>query len=159
MAYFDSSSLYSFIQGGPKKFIPGLTTFGILATTLQFVGNELRVARVHMLAGRGIGVSDVEVDDSRATSKGFVQPPAASNISESAHAETRSKTQNAEEVSVTTSSWLNRAGSYLSSFSPVRKITDQEYEEQLRDRRRQVLERLKEVEGDIASEEVARKKV
>lgn len=55
------------------------------------------------------------------------------------------------------SSWLNHVGSYLSSISPVREISDEDYREQLKQRKQQVIERLNEVEKDIIEEERQKK--
>ena len=154
--------LPSSILGGPKKFIPGLTTFGILATTLQFVGNELRVARVYMLEGRGKkNIKDVEIDSDSTTKSTLPPKPDLKDPSTSVPVDYPSPSEQATIASLSdsTSSWYNRVGSYVSSFSPVRKVGDQEYEDQLNARRQQVLERLREVEGAIANEEAAQKQV
>lgn len=140
--------------GGPQKFVSGSTTFGILCTSLQLLGNELRVLRVHWLAGRDLHKPPEVSIDSQAPS------PSLRN---------KNKTESKPLLPVdspqqplpspigsprteASSSWLQRAGSYLSSLSPVRQISDEDYYEQLKARRRQVVERLSEVESVIASE-------
>ncbi|UZJ56499.1 hypothetical protein CBS101457_005819 [Exobasidium rhododendri] len=91
-------------------------------------------------------------------------PSISNEVDSKANVVTRSRPadsapQEAQAQQKPTSSWLNQAGSYLSAFSPVKKISDQDYEEQLSERRRQVLDRLREVDEAIVSEAAAQKKV
>jgi hypothetical protein len=123
---------------------------------MQLIGNELRVLRVHMLAGRGAGnnssSSEVSVDspvtslrkpDLQSPSRPVDSPPQPQPLPDSTDTSTTERT----------TSWLQKAGSYLSAFSPVKKISDEDYYEQLKARRRQVVEKLEEVDDTIASDE------
>lgn len=114
-----------------------------------------------MLAGRGEKVDDVASSEPRQQSS--LQPVTAATNSTTSTPSTISSTRPSEQTetieSSPTTSWLNRVGSYISSFSPVKRISDEEYQDQLKDRRREVLERLREVEGQMVAEEAAQKKV
>jgi hypothetical protein len=140
-----------------------MTTFGILTTSLQFVGNEIRVLRVNLLA-RDAAKELGDVADSEASSK--ILSPAStkpetqvSNASSPILSNADAKNTISSPDTEATQSWLSRVGSLFSSLSPVTKISDEEYESQLNARRQQILDRLRQVNNDIANEESAQKLV
>lgn len=131
--------------------LAGATTFGILCTSLQLVGNELRVLRVRYL-------SSLESKDETTTDSPSASLRKPDSRIESSPVPIDSPPQLPPSVTSTSkeepSSWLQRTGSYISSFSPVRKLTDEEYQEQLLDRRRKVIEELSKVEQSIPQEQI-----
>jgi hypothetical protein len=138
--------------GGPQKFVSGSTTFGILSTSLQLLGNELRVLRVQYLAGRdSAGKSpDVSVDSPAPSLRNKTEK--LPQLPVDSPPQPLPTTPKASSQTEQPSSWLQKAGSYLSALSPVRQISDEDYYEQLKARRRQVVEKLSEVDSIIGSE-------
>lgn len=135
--------------GGPQKLLPGLTTFAVLCTSMQLLGNELRVLRVHMLTER---------DEAPDAVGSATQTLPSLREAHAASLPVDAPPQPVESAASTDSDWLGWIGSYLVSLSPVRKVSDGEYQEQLQTRRRHVLEKLREVENGIAREEAAAQK-
>ena len=136
--------------GGPQKLLPGLTTFAVLCSSMQLLGNELRVLRVHMLTER---------DEAPDAVGSATQTLPSLREAHAASLPVDAPPQPVEVAPSTDSDWLGWLGSYLVSLSPVRKVSDAEYQEQLQTRRRHVLEKLREVENGIAREEAAQKQV
>ena len=162
--------------GGPQKLLSGSSTFGILATSLQLVGNEMRVLKVRYLAEGKDNRPDIEVGSS-----GMTAAPTTSSLRKAVHTSTErtatalpaslspptgNQTASDSSTAGTTTSttpqsatWLQRATSYISSLSPVTKLSDEEYADQLRDRRKQVLERMAAIEEMIAQDSRTEKQV
>lgn len=114
--------------------------------------------RIHMVAGRGFQ-SDVTIDSQvPLLPKKETPETAALPVDSPLPPKDLPAMLSSKEDSASSSSMLNRIGSYLSSLSPVKQISDEDYREQLKQRRQQVIERLNEVEKDIIEEEKTKKK-
>lgn len=135
---------------GPKKLVPGITTFGILCTALQVVGNEARLQRFNYLAKReapligdtvstGVNVPVPAKADREAT------PPATSSEVVSATLESPQEPSSP--------SWWRRYLSSLARLSPVRKVSDEEYEKILQTQKADIKRQLADLDEQIARQD------
>lgn len=134
---------------GPKKFVPGITTFGLLCTALQVVGNEARIQRFNYLAARERAKSTavdvaLPVNGSDATPK----PPPPGEVASA----TVESPQPVEPTSEPAQSWWKRSWSSIASLSPIRKVSDEEYEKILQGKKADIQRQLAEIDEQLLKE-------
>ncbi|GAC97513.1 hypothetical protein PHSY_005099 [Pseudozyma hubeiensis SY62] len=125
---------------GPAAIHKGIVTFGVACTGLQLAGNEARIVRDTMIrpAPRA-----VPVPDSMTAQSG----PSDSKVAASQAAETAVEVQpkQGQVEQGEKSSWLNK----VKKAMPIRSVSDQEYEDKLKQRLTSVNQRMADVEMEI----------
>ena len=130
---------------GKQKFWAGTRTFGAISLALQLASNEMSVLRINLLADQnGGGVKQAHV-------------PITTTSNESSTG--IDQRQTAKEDVKQESSLLGKAWTTVASWSPVHRISDEEYEKSLIQRREEVAEQLRLVDQRIMEEEMATHKV
>lgn len=138
---------------GRRKLWAGVRTFGVLSLALQLASNELSVLRINLLAGQDGGGS-IPFTQASATR---AQAPASIGT---AQTQTEKVSLRPEDEGVKEGpSLLGKAWDKVASWSPVHRISDEEYERSLMQRREEVAEQLRSVDQRIAEEEKATHKV
>ncbi|PWN34937.1 uncharacterized protein FA14DRAFT_36024 [Meira miltonrushii] len=138
---------------GKQKLWAGARTFGIISLALQLASNEMSVLRINMLADQD-GRSSIPLTQ---TGGSEVQAPASSgnNQTQMEKVSLRPKDEGVKQEQ----GFLGKAWDKVASWSPVHRISDEEYEKSLLRRREEVAEQLRSVDQRIAEEEKATHKV
>ncbi|KAN0065721.1 hypothetical protein ACQY0O_000851 [Thecaphora frezii] len=138
--------LAGFARG--RQLIPsGIIMFGLACTGLQFAGNELRFARQKLLTREAAPAPAVVATPSTASSP---SPVERTDVRTEAEAIGKAASGPMRAASASTSGstgkgWL----STLKSLSPVRSVSDEEYEAKLQERLRGVDARLAGVREEL----------
>ncbi|CAD6889619.1 unnamed protein product [Tilletia controversa] len=143
---------------GPNSLLRGMSTFGIVCLGLQYVANELGIARIKLIARYATKATDpspvpaiptskpdtLSSDADRQQIQPFAASPtaAANGALESHDNPSSSSPSSTEEPSVLMS--------YLSSISPVRKVSDEEYAARLAAQREQAESRVHAIQQEAA---------
>lgn len=131
-------------QGGGGTAIRAGITAGIITTLLQFTVNQARVIRLDILASQNPQPqSTTPVDFSPALSVSQSPEhsfPKPTGISHSFENSTKSK----QDQDSLPSKIMNA----MSAFTPVRKLSDEEYLEVLQKKRGEIATRLREIEEE-----------
>lgn len=167
--------------GGRTKLLPGFTTFGLLCAALQVTGNELRILRIKMLAkqlddhlpnsadGRGHGKEEGmwksplkktllhDLSNVAAATAGTSVAGLEGVSSGASPSPVRPK--EGETSGRGESSWAGRVWNKVTSYSPIKRVSDDEYERKLLQQRQEMTARLRDLDTQIAEEDSARPKV
>ena len=108
-----------------------MVVFGIACTGLQLIGNELRVIRTRMLSGGAV--------------KTQAQAQAQRQLPVQAETVAALEPENQTEPKPKRSSWLSK----LVEISPVRAVSDEEYEKKLTERLSDVEARISLLESEL----------
>ncbi|SNX83762.1 uncharacterized protein MEPE_02470 [Melanopsichium pennsylvanicum] len=126
----------------------GFVTFGAACTGLQLVGNELRVARDTLIrpSPRRIPVPESMITSANpGSSDAAVSAATATSPLIDINPNHTQKVQENPEENKTGKSWLNKVRSAM----PIRSVSDQEYEDELKGRLSGVNQRMADVEMEI----------
>lgn len=153
---------------GKQKFWAGARTFAAISLALQLASNEMSVLRINLLAGKDAGsiaLPNVQTDAGTKNSVGLqASSDPANKLLSSSNAKGRAQT---EEHSLRSTNegvkqepgLFGKAWTKIASLSPVQRISDEEYEKSLLQRREEVAEQLRLVDQRIIEEETATHKV
>ncbi|KAK0545978.1 hypothetical protein OC845_004833 [Tilletia horrida] len=112
---------------GSRHLLSGMSTFGLLCLSCQYIGNELRIARVKLVSHYS----------SQLNGTGPPAPTPPSTSPSTTHAQSDSPPSS--------SIW-----SKLSALSPVRKVSDEEYAQRLASQRTQAQDRISTLQRQAA---------
>ncbi|KAK0548870.1 hypothetical protein OC846_004321 [Tilletia horrida] len=115
---------------GSKHLLSGMSTFGLLCLSCQYIGNELRIARVKLVSHYSSQLNGT------APPPAPTPPPSSSSPS----------TTDAQSDSPPSSSIWSK----LSALSPVRKVSDEEYAQRLASQRTQAQDRISTLQRQAA---------
>ncbi|GAA96054.1 uncharacterized protein L969DRAFT_17212 [Mixia osmundae IAM 14324] len=121
-----AGSVFNGVARGPKRIVSGGLTTGLLCGLTQVIVNEAYLARLRYLSGKNGGNAMPT-----SASMSLRDPPPASSIS--AQPSKRSK---------------------LASFYPIRRVSDDEYADKLREKLSKTNAQLADLDSQIAQEEV-----
>jgi hypothetical protein len=172
---------------GRQKLLAGARTWAVLAFGLQIVGNEVRVLRINTLSQSGVSVTDSQTGRTLNTQDGSMQRlrnawnepikperthdlaagVASKEVAANVHQPMAKKDATLREPKPTSSSqangnqdtWVGRMWAKTSSLIPVKRISDDEYEQRLLQERQVIVDRIRQLDQHIAIDEDAARKV
>ncbi|KAE8267938.1 hypothetical protein A4X09_0g4408 [Tilletia walkeri] len=128
---------------GPSSLPRGMSTFGIICLGLQYVGNELDIARIKVIARYASKATDPPQLPVPSTAKSdAVSSDGDLRFQQHASAVPNTVSGPATDSSSSSSGEQSSVMSYLSSISPVRKVSDEEYAARLAAQKQQAEDRI-----------------
>ncbi|KAJ9479417.1 hypothetical protein PHBOTO_002893 [Pseudozyma hubeiensis] len=125
---------------GPAAIHKGIVTFGVACTGLQLAGNEARIVRDTMIRPAPRAVS---VPESMTAQTDPSEPTVAAPQAAETPIDVQPKQGQSEQGEKP--SWLNK----VKKAMPIRSVSDQEYEDKLKQRLTSVNQRMADVEMEI----------
>lgn len=162
--------IFGHITGGyrPIAFIKGATTFSLACTALQLTGNETRFwgrklffnsstssssPESHSYSEKNSSISTFPNDQVSLPERGDQSKPFTISKSDPSSSLSLRERDSSFESSEKEKKDKNPSGFWskfsLSKLAPVRKVSNEEYEEKLKIRLKGIEERLREVEAEI----------